>query len=110
MPTVLIKDHEESEENESSEFHIEKGETLYEGLEKKGKTLPHGCLAGSCGACKVVILENPQNLEKVGIVERSTLTSIYNDNPHIRKKTIRLSCRSRIKGSVTLAPFPLKKY
>ena len=106
MPTVLIKDQKEGDELKTLQFTIEKGDTLYEGLEKKGKILPHGCLAGSCGACKIIISENPHNLEEPDTIENNTLIAIYENNPHIQGKVVRLSCRSRIKGSVTISHFP----
>lgn len=86
-------------------FELENGEVLFEGLERLGLRLPHGCLAGACGACKVVVLEGDENLEPSGVIEDNTLNSIYQDNPRAKNKVIRLSCRAKVLGSVKLRPF-----
>lgn len=97
MPIVSL-------EGEKS-FDLESGETLYNALEKQGYKLPSGCLSGSCGACRVHILDKPESLEPPGVIEKNTVESIHknlqNKNQEVPLEHIRLSCRAKIKGSFT---------
>ena len=101
MPTVLIA----LQGVQSQNFELEQGEVLYDGLERQGLELPHGCLAGACGACKVVVLEGAAHLDEPGVVEKNSLEAIYRDFPHAKGKAIRLSCRARVLGKVKITPF-----
>ena len=55
MPIVSIKDTTKA-------FEVKEGEVLYDALCDRGEQLPHGCLAGSCGACRIDVVEGIQNL------------------------------------------------
>ena len=88
-------------------FELADGEVLYEGLERQGLELPHGCLAGSCSTCKVIILEGSENLDGPGVIEADTLASVYQNNPSIKNKVIRLSCRAKVLGPIRAMPFEL---
>ena len=101
MPTVLIA----LQDSQFQRFELEEGEVLHEGLEKQQLKLPYGCLAGACGACKVVVLEGAENLDSPGTVEKDTLAAIYRDHPHAKGKTIRLSCRAKVIGPIKAMPF-----
>ena len=109
MPTALIAlddDDDNGHGKSFKSFEFKAGETFYEGLERQGKVLPHGCLAGACGACRLVILEGAENLDEPGPIEKNTLDSICRGTPHAEGKTIRLGCRAKVlKGSVKAIPF-----
>lgn len=83
------------------------GDIIFNAYEKKGIELPHGCLAGSCGACRIEILEGAENLAAPTAVETDTLNSIKENiaqkhgESFIEGKTIRLSCRAKINGDFT---------
>lgn len=102
MPNVSYT----NENNETVSLTIENDEVLFEGLERQGLTLPHGCLSGSCSACKVEILAGIENFQEAGAVEKDTLKAIYDKNPHVEKLDIRLSCRARVTGDIALRDFP----
>lgn len=87
MPTVLVN---------NQFFIVEENKILYNELSDKGLDLPHGCLAGSCGACKIEILSGAENLSTPSAVESDTLLHLGACN-----KTIRLACRAKVLGDVT---------
>jgi len=93
MPIVSLQD--------KKDFNIEEGSILFEALEKQSYELPHGCLSGSCGACKVEILEGEEHLSQASFIEENTINSIKN-NPLYSQKKIRLSCRVKINGDCTI--------
>ncbi len=64
-------------------FEVNEAEILYDSLFDRGHELPHGCLAGSCGACKVEILSGSENLQMPGVIEKNTLDAIRDE--HIQK-------------------------
>ncbi|MCY4643102.1 MAG: 2Fe-2S iron-sulfur cluster-binding protein [Bacteriovoracales bacterium] len=102
MPTVSII----LDDSSSKSFTLDEGEILYEGLARQGLELPHGCLAGSCSVCKIIVVKGAENLDHPGVIESNTLKSTYEDNPDARDKCLRLSCRARVLGSVEVMPFP----
>jgi ferredoxin len=99
MPIVSI---------EEKNFEVQSGEILFDALDKRGFTLPHGCLAGSCGACRIEVLENPENLEPSGIIESDTIQSLKEDyektlgTDAMKNVNLRLACRSKIKNSLKI--------
>ncbi len=98
MPTIKILNL-----NSKNEELIYKGQadtTIFDSLENQGLQLPHGCLAGSCGACRIEVLEGAENLKAPSAVELDTIN-------HIKKnlgtdRNIRLSCRAKIIGDITI--------
>lgn len=99
MPTVLVKALSANEKDRI--FEIKKDQILFDELERLGFLLPHGCLAGSCGSCRIEILEGAENLSIAGAVEADTiegLKKIYSATKHIR-----LSCRARVLGDIKIA-------
>lgn len=102
MPTVLAKEY--GPNGIDLTFEVENGEVIYEALEKQGLELPHGCLAGSCGACRIEVISNPENLKTPSAVEADTISSIKSNlatklnDPSYLEKNIRLSCRARVQG------------
>jgi ferredoxin len=104
MPRVSISGTKKS-------FEVNEGEILYDSLLDRGHQLPHGCLAGSCGACRIEVLEGEENLFPAGIIEQNTVEAIKseylskNGSDSLNGKTIRLSCRAQVKGHVVINPF-----
>lgn len=107
MPTVSIK-------NENKEFEVEVGEVIFDGLDNKGYELPHGCLAGSCGACRIEVLEGNEYLNEPSPIEKNTLEAITQNYKRIhgenalQGKTVRLSCRARLASCGKVVIQPLK--
>lgn len=103
MPIVSIKDTENS-------FEVNEGEILYDSLCDRGYNLPHGCLSGSCGACRVEVMEGKENLLPPGIIEQNTIDALKDEfknlygEEFILNKEIRLSCRAKVKGEVVIRP------
>lgn len=95
MPTVSIKSKNQS-------FKVSQGEILFDALEKQGCELPHGCLAGSCGACRIEIVSGDELLSQPSEVEQNTIDSIKvnyarkHGEEFLKNKIIRLSCRAKI--------------
>jgi ferredoxin len=95
MPIVSIKDT-------SKAIEVNEGEILYDSLHDRGIELPHGCLSGSCGACKVEVIEGIENLSKPGVIEQNTIDDVKKDLKTVQN--IRLSCRAKVIGNVTIKP------
>lgn len=104
MPRVSIQDANKS-------FDVNEGEILYDSLFDRGHELPHGCLAGSCGACRIEVIEGKDSLQAPGVIEKNTIEAIKDEyvkkygEAAIEGKEIRLSCRAKVTGNVTIRPF-----
>ncbi len=100
MPTVSLKD--------GKTYDAEEDEVVYNALEKQGITLPHGCLSGACGACQIHVISGIENLAPAGAIESNTIGSIHKSlvskGIDVEKDKIRLSCRAKIKGDITITP------
>lgn len=107
MPTVSVAS--ETPNDEDRKFEVAEGKILFDELERQGFVLPHGCLAGSCGSCRIEILEGAQNLSNLGAVEQDTVEAVkknYCDNGRsdlVVNKNIRLSCRAKVLGDIRIA-------
>jgi len=99
MPTVLVKALSPNENDQK--FEVEAGRLLYDELERQGLVLPHGCLAGSCGSCRIEILEGAENLSNPGAVESDTISHIKSN--YSPNKIIRLSCRAKVNGNIVIS-------
>lgn len=102
MPRVSIPDTNQS-------FEVNDGEVLYDALYDRGLELPHGCLSGSCGACKVEIIAGKENLQAPGVIESNTIEAIKEEykathGEEFLAKEVRLSCRARVKGDISFKP------
>jgi ferredoxin len=103
MPRVSIPDSEKI-------FEVNEGEILYDSLYDRGLELPHGCLSGSCGACRVEVLEGTENLSQPGVIESNTIEALKDEffntrgKEFVEGKTIRLSCRAKVVGDVSFRP------
>ncbi|MEE2672049.1 MAG: 2Fe-2S iron-sulfur cluster-binding protein [Bdellovibrionota bacterium] len=101
MPTVSF-------EKQTEKFQVNSGETIYDALHGHGRELPHGCLAGSCGACRIIITEGHKNLAPASPVEQDTIDSVLlnyqrlKGEEYLKGETLRLSCRAKILGDITI--------
>lgn len=106
MPTVLAKGF--GPNNSDLEFEIKNGEVIFEAVEAQGFKLPHGCLSGSCGACRIEIISGSENLKTPSAVELDTINFLKenlaskNNDPSYLNKNIRLSCRAIANGNITI--------
>ena len=106
MPTVSVQAKAPNEKDQK--FEVNQGQILFDELERQGLVLPHGCLAGSCGSCRIEILEGIENLSVPGAVEADTVESIkknYCDTERaelVINKNIRLSCRAKVLGDIKI--------
>lgn len=107
MPRVSIVDTSQTVEIASESI-------LFDALADKGIDLPHGCLSGSCGACRVDVVQGEENLQPAGAIENNTIEAIKDEyrktqgEGFLTGKHIRLSCRARIRGDVTILPLARK--
>lgn len=107
MPRVSISDI-------SRTVEIATESIIYDALADKGIELPHGCLSGSCGACRIHVELGIENLTPAGAIESNTIEAIHEEYRKTQSadflvgKNIRLSCRARILGDVTILPLARK--
>lgn len=107
MPRVSLADTDKV-------FEVKEGEILYDALYDRGQELPHGCLAGSCGACRVEVVSGADNLQAAGAIETNTVDAVKDEfiakmgMEFIEGKVVRLACRAKVKGDVTIRPLKLK--
>ncbi|MFG1493347.1 2Fe-2S iron-sulfur cluster-binding protein [Halobacteriovorax sp. GFR7] len=83
-----------------TEFTIEEGQTIFDAIQDQGLTLPHGCLSGSCGSCRIQIIEGAENLQKPGIIEENTIEAIAPEHKEVSEGNIRLACRAKVTGDI----------
>lgn len=93
------------ENGDKKTFQVAENKVIFEALEDQGFELPHGCLSGSCSVCKCEVLEGAGNLSEPSSIEADTLKSVYKNKPHAEGKTIRLTCRAKVSGDITLKHF-----
>ncbi|MGB0453210.1 MAG: 2Fe-2S iron-sulfur cluster-binding protein [Bacteriovoracaceae bacterium] len=97
-------------ENQEHVLEVKEGELLYDQCEDQGIELPHGCLSGSCGACRIEVIEGYNNLSKLGTIETNTVDDVKKNlsdtkGPQaVMGKAIRLSCRAKVNGDVKFKP------
>ncbi len=103
MPTVLVhlESKKENAETETRQYKVNLSAILYDELERQALSLPHGCLAGSCGSCRIHVVNGIENLSPMGAVETDTVNSIKNLYPG---KNVRLSCRAKVLGDIEITP------
>lgn len=103
MPIVSINDTDKT-------FEVKEGEILYDSLYDRGHELPHGCLSGSCGACRVEVISGKENLMAAGVIESNTIESLRDEfkklhgEEFVLNKEIRLSCRAKVLGDIKIRP------
>jgi ferredoxin, 2Fe-2S len=57
---------------EETEVRFRKGKTILETALENEIPLDHSCTAGTCGSCRIIVLEAPIPLEERGDVESDT--------------------------------------
>lgn len=89
-----------------SEVEMDEGEILLDGLLKAGLKYPHGCRAGSCGACRTLVLEGAENLLEGGVIEKITLDGVMlaHPEPLPAGSSPRLACRAKVNGPCKITP------
>lgn len=103
MPIVSIKDTTKT-------FEVKEGEILYDSLYDRGEELPHGCLSGSCGACRVEVVSGKEHLHPAGVIEKNTIEALKDEFSKtkglefVSNTEIRLSCRAKVLGDVCIRP------
>jgi ferredoxin len=104
MPTVsLIYVSPETGENTKEEsFELAAEELIFDGLDRQGVTLPHGCLAGSCGSCAISVSCGADNIKPMSRVEADTVEHVKTTRDFPAGEGVRLSCRAKITGDITL--------
>ncbi len=91
-------------------FEVKEGGLLYDSLFDQGEDLPHGCLSGSCGACRIEVISGKENLQAAGVIESNTLESLKEEfaekrgKDFLNGKTIRLACRAKVNGDLCFKP------
>lgn len=114
MPTVSLLGTDKDgniDPEKSVDYEIDSRDTIYIELENLDKILPHGCLAGSCGACRISIFDGAENLSPAGPVEQDTIDHIKNNyrktfgEEYLEGKCIRMSCKVKLlQGKAAIAP------
>ena len=89
-------------------FELKEKETLFDGFSRNGTELPHGCIAGSCGACLIEVHSGSENLTEAKTIEKETLNSIYKAKNIDSNRSLRLSCRARVNGPCEFSLFHKK--
>jgi ferredoxin len=103
MPIVSIQDTTKT-------FEVKEGEVIYDALYDRGEELPHGCLSGSCGACRIEVCTGKENLQPPGVIEKNTIEALKDEFTKtkgidfVNEKEIRLSCRAKVIGDVSIRP------
>ena len=112
MPTVSVIEIDVTGQEipgTEKKFQIDKGSILFDALADQGLKLPHGCLAGSCGSCRILIIEGRENVATPGVIEENTIESLIEDYTSrkgadfVSQKVIRLSCRTKVLGDIKVA-------
>jgi ferredoxin len=93
MPKVTIQ----SAGAEPVDVDVAEGTTLFEAGAKLAAGIETACVGkGTCGLCRVKILAGAEHLNAYTDEELKHLGNVY----HLTK--VRLSCRSRVAGDVTI--------
>lgn len=101
MPKVSIADTDKV-------FEVNDNDIIYDSLCDQGEELPHGCLSGSCGACRIDVISGFDSLVPAGYIENNTIDCLKEEfsqkfgKEFISEKKIRLACRARVKGDVVI--------
>jgi 2Fe-2S ferredoxin len=100
MPRVTIV----AGEGEPQVVDAAEGTTLFEAGAKIAAGIDTACVGkGTCGLCRVKIVAGAENLNAFTDEERKHLGNVY----HLTK--VRLSCRSKVAGDVTIEIVRRKK-
>jgi ferredoxin len=115
MPTVSVVEIDDlcnEIPDTKRDFQVDSGSVLFDALDDQGHKLAHGCLAGSCGSCRILVLEGADNFAAMSFVEDNTVSNLKEDyaqrkgQDFIEGKVIRLSCRAKVNGDIKIAILP----
>jgi ferredoxin len=107
MPTVLVTNFAIAANN--PQFDLKDSEVIFDGIQRHGVELPHGCLSGSCGACRIEVINGIENLKPASAVEIDTINHLKNSlsqnsgNDKYKNMNIRLACRAKVIGDITIS-------
>lgn len=76
------------------ETSVEGNTNLLQELDSKNLMIARGCMAGSCGVCRMEVLSGIDNFLPAGVVEQDTIDSF---DP---TKQWRLACCAQLNGDV----------
>ena len=82
-------------------FEVPGEKSLHQEIQNLGTELPFGCLAGSCGACRIEILEGIENLTSPSVIEKNTATHLA-ETMKLDPDKVRLACRAKANGPVRI--------
>ena len=103
MPVVTIVEPG-GDVGEPKVAEVPEGATLFEAGAKVSAGIDTSCVGkGTCGLCRVKIVAGAENLNPFTDEERKHLGNVY----HLTK--VRLSCRSKVSGDVTIQIVRRKK-
>ena len=109
MPTVSVLTRNDNNEVVSSgEYEVQKDQVLFDQLDTQGVKLPHGCLAGSCGSCRMIVTEGKELLSPIGAIETDTVGNLRmsNSKKYPSDCELRLSCRAKVIGDGKISILP----
>lgn len=109
MPTVSVLTKNDEEKIVSSgEYEVQKDQILFDQLDAQGVKLPHGCLAGSCGSCRMIVTEGSELLSPPGAIETDTIGNLKLSHPQKYPSDceLRLSCRVKVIGDGKISILP----
>ncbi len=99
MPTITLE-----KDSGTTTFQCESGDNLLDTLLDNGEKYPHGCRAGSCGACRTIIIEGGNQLPTPGTIEKITIEGILEKNniPLPLDSHVRLACRVEVTNDIKI--------
>jgi ferredoxin len=109
--TISKSENDEGQASENSQYELNDMEIIYDGLDRQGRKLPAGCLAGSCGTCRINVISGIENCTTASPVELDTLKHIEKEykekygEDFLDGKHLRLACRTKITGAIHIEPF-----
>lgn len=109
MPTVSVfAKNSEGKLIPSGEYKVQTGQVIFDQLDAQGVILPHGCLAGSCGSCRTIILSGNDQLAPKSAIETDTVNHLKSSYPqkYSGDTELRLTCRARIVGEGKIEILP----
>lgn len=94
--------------DENKKFEVKAGSIIFDALDDQGHELPHGCLAGSCGACRIEVVKGSEFLSEPSLIEQDTINALKLNYERIhgagssKSVSIRLACRAKVKGDIEI--------
>ena len=87
-------------------YEVKTDSIVYDALLDHGLDLPHGCLSGSCGACRIQVIDGLENLTPPSFIEKNTLESLKHEFNLNEDFPLRLACRAKVIGDVKIKSYP----